>query len=238
MLRGGGVGGGSASNPLARGPAGGSAVLPSSSGPSVTASRAAISSAQPKSGEGSGGKGTPVSTSSLSSSTAGSTSSPNPDGGVQKSTAASPVSAGVCPPAGHEAGAVDPSENKGAAAGGPLEEDMPVEFRAIGSNGSWQRSKMVIPPRRPASEPRHTNADRDPGQAKVGGLVMALQKPGESCQVGLTAQDSSLTKRLSSSSSSLSVLGEQGLVQLRRVKYSPRHSAPAASSTANDNFDA
>ena len=61
---------------------------------------------------------------------------------------------------------------KRAAIDGAIDLDRPTEFRAIGSNGSWQTGgRIPIPPRRPARAQPEVEAD--PGQAKVGGLVVS-----------------------------------------------------------------
>ncbi|CAN0477390.1 unnamed protein product [Ectocarpus sp. 12 AP-2014] len=118
-------------------------------------------------------------------------------------------------------------EGNAAMRRGGGSERPPTEFRAIGSNGSWPTDGALVPPRRRAAargaEP-HSVTERDPGQEKVGDLVKALQQPDAS-RLRLMLQNTH-NPDLSASGSSLSNLGEKGLVQLRRAKYSPRPAAP------------
>ncbi|CAM9494693.1 unnamed protein product [Ectocarpus sp. 6 AP-2014] len=118
-------------------------------------------------------------------------------------------------------------EGNAAMRRGRGSERPPTEFRAIGSNGSWPTDGALVPPRRRAAargaQP-HSVTERDPGQEKVGGLVKALQQP-EASRLRLLLQNTH-NPDLSASGSSLSNLGEKGLVQLRRAKYSPRPAAP------------
>ncbi|CAN0011264.1 unnamed protein product [Ectocarpus fasciculatus] len=125
---------------------------------------------------------------------------------------------------------VDTTATAAAAAGdnddGDAAERPPTEFRAIGSNGSWPTDGAFVPPRRRAARGAQlpSETERDPGQEKVGGLVKALQKPDTS-RFRLMLHDTH-NADLSASGSSLSNLGEKGLVQLRRAKYSPRPAPP------------
>ncbi|CBN79236.1 ankyrin domain protein [Ectocarpus siliculosus] len=118
-------------------------------------------------------------------------------------------------------------EGNAAMRRGGGSERPPTEFRAIGSNGSWPTDGALVPPRRRAASrgaQPHSMTERDPGQEKVGGLVKALQQPDAS---GLRLLlHNRHNPDLSASGSSLSNLGEKGLVKLRRAKYSPRPAAP------------
>lgn len=142
MLRGGGTGG--APNPLARGSTASGGVL--APGPSVSV--AATKSAMPSGGV----------TVSSSPSLAASTED------VVKAAAAAVVADGVA--------STSVGEKLPFAVGGALDADGPAEFRAIGSNGSWQKGGIPLPPRRSTRvEPQ---VEADPGQAKVGGLVVSV----------------------------------------------------------------
>lgn len=62
----------------------------------------------------------------------------------------------------------------------------PTEFRAIGSNGSWPRDGALVPPMRRAARgaQRPSETEPDPGQEKVGGLVVSATAAvchGSSC---------------------------------------------------------
>eukprot|EP00903_Cladosiphon_okamuranus_P008330 g8013.t1 len=154
-----------------------------------------------------------------------------PSGGVTASAAAAAeVMVGV-----EGVAPTSTSTSEGATTRASIDEaigDRPTEFRAIGSNGSWQKGgRIPIPPRRPKrAEPR---VEANPGQAKVGGLVMALQNTGDS-RSGPMLKD--LESEDSASTSSLSVLDSKGLVSLHRAKYSPHPTGPGMAGSRG--FDA
>lgn len=100
-----------------------------------------------------------------------------PSGGVTASAAANAEDEGRAAAAAGAEGVASTSTPEGgtkrAAIDGAIDLDRPTEFRAIGNHGSWQKGgRIPIPPRRPTrAEPQ---VEADPGQAKVGGLVVSI----------------------------------------------------------------
>eukprot|EP00752_Nemacystus_decipiens_P003234 g2992.t1 len=157
-----------------------------------------------------------------------------PSGGVTAAAAASAEDVGKMVTAAGARGVASTTSaggTKRAAVEGAIDLDRPTEFRAIGNNGSWHKGGIPVPPRRPRrAEPQ---VEADPGQAKVGGLVMALQNAGDA-RVGPMLKD--LRNEDAGSTSSLTVLDRKGLVSLHRAKYSPRPPGPGMADS--NGFDA
>eukprot|EP00904_Undaria_pinnatifida_P006985 jgi/Undpi1/3416/HiC_scaffold_16.g06789.m1 len=112
------------------------------------------------------------------------------------------------------------AESRAAGAGDELRGGgVPRGFGRIpgGTNGTRPKSGLPRPPRRQARALQQigNDVDRDPGQAMVSGVVMALQKPN----------DARSALMIDPQHTEVSDVAEQGLVQLRRVKYSPRPTA-------------
>ena len=113
-------------------------------------------------------------------------------GGVMSSvpSASGPATKAAMPSGGVTASAASSAEGEGEAttvaaweitsAGGTdravmegaIDLDRPTEFRAIGNNGSWHKGGIPVPPRR--SRRAEPQVEADPGQAKVGGLVVSV----------------------------------------------------------------
>lgn len=95
-----------------------------------------------------------------------------PSGGVTNAEDVNVAEAAAMGAEGVASTSTSTGGNKRSALGGALDVDRPTEFRAIGSNGSWPKSEIPMPPRR--SKRAEPQVDADPGQAKVGGLVVSV----------------------------------------------------------------